>query len=503
MDWTRQHEQKRLRILEMISRKAQPFEDLSDEAARARRAAPLLEWCRTYLPHYFDVPFASFHQRMVDAVGEPGMLSFVCAFRGAGKSVLLTLARPLHRALRDGVPYFIYGSQVQKLAAQNMDYVRLELEYNPRIGGDYAEPQVAGPQAEWTVQATGHRGPTKFEAFGIGMSPRGRRHGEHRPTEFVGDDLEDAELARNPEREKNLWDWLMDEVVPAMEPDLFAFTVLGTTFGPHCMMERARRLAQRRDGGGRPLARIFVQKVTDGGRSVWPERFGDETLSRIRATIGLRNWLRNYALEPEDPTRPFQAKWMGSYRPEEVDVRALDVVAFLDPAVSQSASGCPRALVAVGADRASGIRYVLEAWIERGTPMEMIGKLFEFNRRFRPRVIGIETNGGYALIRPLLAVYEERRRERLPVRYVNHTRPKDLRIEMLCSQFESGRWLFRQNPSPGVKMLQEQFLSYPDGYVDGPDAAAGCDELLPAAFALAGSDAGYMSLQRRTDFGCL
>ncbi|MCK4373729.1 MAG: hypothetical protein KAX19_00330, partial [Candidatus Brocadiae bacterium] len=98
---------------------------------------------------------------------------------------------------------------------------------------------------------------------------------------------------------------------------------------------------------------------------------------------------------------------------------------------------------------------------------------------------------------------EERRGERLPVRYVNHTRPKAIRIEMLCSQFESGRWLFRQNPSPGVKMLQEQFLSYPDGYVDGPDAAAGCDELLPAAFALAGSDAGYMSLQRRTDFGCL
>jgi predicted phage terminase large subunit-like protein len=462
-----------------------------------------LPWCRTYLPHYFDCEFAPFHQAMVGATGEPGMPTFVCAFRGAGKSVLLTLARPLYRALRGEAPYFIYGSQVQKLAAQNMDYVRLELEHNPRIRGDYGALEVRGPQSEWTVALARRRGSSKFEAFGIGMSPRGRRHGEHRPVEFVGDDLEDAELARNPEREQNLWDWLMDEVLPALKPDRFVFTVLGTMFGPDCMMQRARRLAEKRDASGRPLGSTFLQKVTQQGRSVWPERFGDETLSRIRATIGLRNWLRNYALEPEDPTKPFQAKWMGTYRLDEVDLPKLDTVGFLDPAVSQSPSGCPRALVAVGADRRTGVRYVLDCWIERGTPLEMIRQLFALNRRLRPRVIGIESNGGYALIRPLLNVRETQRGVRLPVRYVNHTRPKDLRIEMLCSQFETGRWLFPQNPSAGVKTLQEQFLSYPDGYVDGPDAAAGCDELLPRAFAPAADEAGYMRLQGRTDFSAL
>ncbi len=500
-DWSRQHEQLRWEVLDRIAQFATPF-DAADQAARRRRTElGLLPWCRTYLPHYFDCAFAPFHERMAEAVGEPGMPAFVCAFRGAGKSVLLTLARPLRRALRGEAPYFIYGSQVQKLAAQNMDYVRLELENNPRIGGDYGEPAVSGAQAEWRVSLPATGATARFEAFGIGMSPRGRRFGEHRPLEFVGDDLEDAELARNPEREQNLWDWLMDEVVPALEPDRFVFSVLGTMFGPRCMMERARRLAERRDGRGRPLARAFIQRVTEDGRSVWPERFGDETLSRIRATIGLRNWLRNYALEAEDPSKPFQAAWVGSYEPGEVDRRRLDVVAFLDPAVS--AAGCPRALVAVGADRSSGIRYVLDAWIERGTPGEMVEKLFAFNRRFSPRVIGIESNGGYALIRPLLGMHECRRGERLPVRYVHHSRPKALRIEALCSQFESGRWLFPRNPSAGVKTLQEQFLSYPDGYVDGPDAAAGCDELLPRAFAPDRAVEGYRSLSRRTDFAGL
>ncbi|MGD2174993.1 MAG: hypothetical protein PVJ27_06285 [Candidatus Brocadiaceae bacterium] len=500
-DWSRQHDQMRRSLLELIEQHATPFDRTDRSARRERMELPFLRWARTYLPHYFDAPFAEFHRRMMEAVGRPGMPTFVCAFRGAGKSVLLTLARPLHRALRGDAPYFIYGSQVQKLAAQNMDCLRLELEHNPRIQGDYGEPDVEGSQARWTVRLPGRRGSTRFEAFGIGMSPRGRRHGEHRPVEFVGDDLEDAELARNPQREQNLWHWLMDEVVPALQPEQYRFTVLGTMFGPHCMMARARELAERRDGGGRPLARVFIQKVTRDGRSVWPERFSDETLSRIRATIGLRNWLRNYALESEDPDKPFQAAWMESYRRDEVDVRKLDVVAFLDPAVSRD--GCPRALLAVGADRSGGVRYVLAAWIERGTPMEMVEKLFAFNRRFHPRVIGIESNGGYALIRPLLREVENRKGRRLPVRYVRHSRPKDLRIESLSSQFEQGRWRFPRNPGPGVRKLQEQFLSYPDGYVDGPDAAAGCDELLPETFARSAAGPAYRTVRRRTDFSCV
>jgi len=500
--WSRQHEQLRLGVLDMIEQRATPFSDASPVARRRRMAQGLLPWCRTYLPHYFEAPFAPFHERMAAAAGEPGMPTFVGAFRGAGKSVLLALARPLYRALGgEAVPYFIFGSQVQKLAAQNMDYVRLELEHNPRLRADYGGLEVTGTQTLWTLRCARRRGTCKFEAFGIGMSPRGRRHGEHRPIEFIGDDLEDAELARSPERERNLWDWLMDEVLPALAPERFVFTVLGTMFGTRCMLQRAGKLAGERDDAGRPLARVFLQKVIERGRSAWPERFTDETLSRIRATVGLRNWLRNYALEPEDPTRPFQPRWMLAYRPDEVDVSALDVVAFLDPALSQT--GCPRALVAVGADRSTGVRYVLDAWIERGTPMETLEKLFEFGRRLRPRVIGIESNGGYALIRPLLALCEQRRGRRLPVRYVVHSRPKALRIESLCVQFENGLWRFPSNPGPGVKLLQEQFLSYPDGDVDGPDAAAGCNEMLPDSFAPCGGDESYRTVMRRTDFSSL
>ncbi len=508
--WTRQHEAARAAILESLERDARPFEDMSDDAQKARRALPALEWCSTYLPHYFTAAFSLSHQRMWDSVGEPAMPTFDCAFRGFGKSVLLSLAKPLKLILDRAVPFIVFGSQVQLLAAQLMDYVRIELEHNPRIRADYGTIRVDGPAEAWVahlpkprVKGQFSRTSVKCQGYGIGMSPRGVRHGEHRPYVFVGDDLEDAQLARSPRREQQLWDWMMDEVVPALEPEVWQLWVVGTMFGPGCMMERAREAAGKEDPAGRPLAKTFTQAAMDAeGRSAWPARFSDEALARIRAMIGLRNWNRNFALTADDPSKPFQPGWFLETYDKRPD--GLRVFCFLDPAFKESAGGCPRALVAIGAD-AEGRRYVLDAWIETGAAMEMVTQLFGFFRRWRPRLMGIEENGGATLIKPLLGVEEARRGFRLPVTYKNHTRAKEARIEELVPEMQTGRWLWPARPSTGVRTLQDQFLAYPDGYVDGPDAAAGCCQDLGMGDAWRGRASGpfYKSLGSRRSEGLL
>ena len=506
LKWTRGYERTREAMIERLAKETRPFADMSADAVKGRRELPFSEWCQTYLPHYFDVAFCASHHRMIESVGEPGMATFVAAFRGFGKSVILAMARPLKRALEGLCPYFIFGSQVQLLAAQAMDYIRIELEHNARIRSDYGEVRVNGGEEEWVLilprpkEKVGRftRQSCKFEAFGIGMSPRGRRYRQSRPVEFIGDDLETAELARNPRREKQLWDWMMDEVVPGLEPEKFLFTVMGTTFGPGCMMMRAQEKAKERDAQGRPLAKVFIQEATEGGHSVWPERFSDAGLERIRRLIGLRNWNRNYALISEDPDKPFQAAWIRSYEEGTVDLSKLLRVVFLDPAISEAPTGCPRALIAVGADKKTGKRYVLDAWIARGTALDMVDRLIEFNARFNPYLIGIEQNGGFALIRPLLQLRTAN--AYMPVRYVDHSKNKDVRIQTLGPQFEDGRWLFPEDPNAGVRELQDQLLNYPDGFVDGPDALAGCDEMLPSSFNPQAGKLEYESLQRRVDF---
>jgi len=266
-------------------------------------------------------------------------------------------------------------------------------------------------------------------------------------------------------------------------------------FGPGCMMARAKELAAEAPVGGRALGRLFVQPAMEDGHTVWPERFPEEALARTRAQIGLRNWNRNFALISEDPDKPFQAAWFKTYKEEDLDLGRLLVVMFLDPAISEAPTGCPRALIAVGADKKTGRRYVLDAWISRGTALDMVDRLVEFNARFKPFLIGIEQNGGYALIRPLLQLRTGG--AYLPVRYVNHSENKDVRIQTLGPQMEDGRWLFPEDPNEGVRELQEQLTNYPDGFVDGPDALAGCDEMLPSTFAPRSAGPEYHSLGRR------
>jgi len=495
--WTRQHEQQRQRIMEMLHRDARPFADLSDEAKATRRGLPFLDWCRTYLPHYFTCQPAQFHRDLVAQLNEPAMPTSIGMFRGAGKSVLCSLADPLYRTLGRLRRYFLYGSQVQGLAVDLMDFVRVELEHNPRVRCDYGEIRVDGPEDAYVVEFAGDRHTVKLEAFGIGMSPRGRRHGAHRPDAYIGDDLEDAILARSPKREQQLWDWHQDEVIPAMEPDTWTFTVVGTMFGPGCQLERAKEAAAKADSSGRPLHKVMFQPATDAqGHSVWPQRFPDEALDRVRAMIGVRNWNRNYALVADDPTKPFQPQWFTTYRPADIDTSHLDVVAWLDPAVSERETSCPRAMVVIGGDRKTGDRYVLDARISHASPMVMVQWLFDAHEAWNPRVIGIESNGGYALIEPLVHVREDETGVRLPVRLIAATLPKALRIEGLAVFVERGLWHFPSEPSPGVRTLLEQFVSYPDGWVDGPDACAGADSLIPRR-ATGRNEFAYRSLGRR------
>jgi hypothetical protein len=322
-------------ILDAMDREATPFTDMSDEAIERRKSLPFIrphaetDWVRTYLPHYFDQPSCDAHRRMYELAGEAGMPTFIAAFRGLGKSVILTLAWPLYLILTRQVPYIIFGALVQTLAAQLMHFVRVELESNQRIRADYGDLRVDGAEDDWVVDLGGNRNAkgefawrqVKCKAFGIGQDPRGERFGPHRPWLFVGDDLESQELARNPQREKQLWEWIYDSVLPGLHPDEGMINVVGTLFGPGCMMDKAKEAAAKTDPDGRPLAKhVRIPAIDEDGNATWADRFPLKKLQRIRAQVGLKSWNRNYALVSKDPDKPFQGEWFVEYDPEDVEV---------------------------------------------------------------------------------------------------------------------------------------------------------------------------------------
>ena len=311
---TASHSARLERIVQAMHDKANPFADVSPQARAQRRGLPFFDWCATYLPHYFTAPPWLRHREAEADSHEEGIPQFHCWSRGAGKSTLFSLAKPL-RWILDAAPdatphslgrhFIIFGGATEDVAIDKSDFVKLELVENPRIRGDYGDDacQVNG--------AAGARvmGDTLLWCRGIGQSTRGQRHRQWRPDAFVGDDLENDMLARNPKREDELWDWLLGATFPGLEAHgaRAIFLVVGTMYSRHCMMARAREQARLRDANGRPLCRYFHYPLRNpDGRSAWPERYTDADLARACAVMGARIARREIDCKEDDEAAPFR-----------------------------------------------------------------------------------------------------------------------------------------------------------------------------------------------------
>ena len=532
------HRRQRARALEAIRSEARPFADTSPEARARRRALPFFDWCSTYLPHYFSASPWSKHIQAERHSHEQGMPQFHCWSRGAGKSTIFSLAKPLSWILAEdsttegtevhggqkgsdadplctSVPsvvehrrrhFIILGGATEDVAIDKSDFIKLELEENPRLRSDYGEEGCL------VVGEAGARvmGDTLVWCRGIGQSTRGQRHRQWRPDAFVGDDLENDVLVRNPKREDELWDWLIGATFPGLEAHgaKALFIVVGTMYGRHCLMMRAREASQQADPNGRPICRYFEHPLRDArGRSTWPERYSDDDLARACAIMGTRIARREIDCKEDDQDAPFRPEWIQELQAARVDRAGLHVVAHLDPSAkageqhdykaivvlgmpdpcrTQNAECGAEELVANAAIPHSTLRtphspiFCLHAWVRRASPMEMIEQLFRIDEQYQPAVIGCEANGFQSLIWELLDIEQQRRGRALTVKPVQNRQNKQDRILSNQGEFERGLCFFDPRESD-QRLLIDQFLDFgkPSVHDDGPDAWDCARRLLP------------------------
>ena len=505
-DISYEHRTRLERILSLIHAQALPFADTSPDAQAERRALPFFDWCATYLPHYFTAAPWSKHIDAERVSHEEGMPQFHCWSRGAGKSTIFSLAKPLKWILgksdrsdmsdqsdlsdlsdrpdASARHFIILGGATEDVAIDKSDFIELELAENPRIRCDYGPAEVKGEAGARVM------GDTLVWCRGIGQSTRGQRHRQWRPDAFIGDDLENDVLVRNPKREAELWDWLLGATFPGLESHgaKAVFIVVGTMYGRHCMMARAREQSKVLDARGQPICRYFEYALRDErGHSTWPERYSDRDLARACAVMGTRIARREIDCKEDSQDAPFRPEWIREFDSTRLDRSNLQTVAFLDPSAKADERHDYKALVVLAAptihnpQSTIGNRvYCLHAWIRHASPGEMIDQLFWVADEFGPGVIGCEANGFQGLIWDLLRIEQERRGRRFVVKPVDNRQNKQDRILTNQGEFERGLCVF--DPREGdQQLLIDQFLDFGQSGVhdDGPDAWDGARRLLP------------------------
>ncbi len=139
---------------------------------------------------------------------------YIVAFRGSGKSTIITTSYPIWAILgKQQKKFVLILCQTRNQAKQHMINLKRELESNQLLKNDLGPFQEESD--EWGSSSLVFSNMNaRISVASTEQSIRGLRHGAHRPDLIIGDDVEDMASAKTKEGRQKTYDWLKGEVIP-------------------------------------------------------------------------------------------------------------------------------------------------------------------------------------------------------------------------------------------------------------------------------------------------
>ena len=257
-----------------------------------------LMFFNVYFPTYVKYPFADFHKEIFRITEDAAnKLACIVAFRGSGKSTLITFSYALWAILGIQQKKFVLIiCQTQAQARQHMANLKYELEHNTLLKSDLGPFREEVSSGDWAIsslvfQNTGAR----VMIASVDQSIRGIRHHEHRPDLILLDDIEDINSTKTFEGRNKTFDWFTREVIPL--GDLGTRTIIvGNLLHEDSLVMRLRK---KIDAGEVPGGSYkWFPLLDENGACLWPGKF--DTKEKIEALrLGVANeyaWQQEYLL---------------------------------------------------------------------------------------------------------------------------------------------------------------------------------------------------------------
>lgn len=174
-------------------------------------------FCKAYLSHYFNLPFASHHREMfvdLHKLIERKGGSKICraAPREHAKSTQLTLGLPIYCTVFGLKHFIVLTSDTEDQASGYLEAIQDELDENPKLIEDFGH--LKGPT--WNVTEMVTSNDVCIIAKGIGGKIRGLKYKNHRPDLIILDDIENDKNVKSEENKRWTYDeWFMKAVLRA------------------------------------------------------------------------------------------------------------------------------------------------------------------------------------------------------------------------------------------------------------------------------------------------
>jgi len=434
-------------------------------------------FCTTYLPHLFSQDFHADHKLMFEEVSknEHG-ITIITGYRGLGKTTLMGIAYSLWMICTDQAQYVIHSAALEPKAVKRSRYIWNELMNNARIRWDYPKMEPTDSNYKSYHLANG----CMVESATIDRDIRGDINPQtgKRPDLIVYDDIDRSSNRGNARIGRERRDKIKGDGLGALPPQGGRIVVLGNeTHKNYAISQFAEEMdpANKR-GHIRQDRKSFLRfSVEDKqGKSRWPEQYSAADLANLKRQMGLSTYQREMlGMKVSDGTI-FKYEWFKYW--VRLPAKYKEVWMYADP--SWGEKGCYKAIVIIGLG-VDGKYYMIDLWADQCSNIlfyERYVQMHMMTMRLKGRS-AFETV--YGQHKHLKDMDEYCVREGLNpishwIKRINTKQSKSSRIEALDTVIESGSLLFCKNEY--TEDLLSQFLDYPDGYDDIPDAVAGCME---------------------------
>lgn len=169
-----------------------------------------------YYAHYIKYQTADFQKEIIHLLEKSEVENlYLMAFRGSGKSTMVTTAYPIWAILGKQQKKFVtIFCQTRIQAKQHMMNIRTELENNDLLKRDLGPFREEAD--EWgSYSLVFNKSGARITVASTEQSIRGMRHNEHRPDLIICDDVEDVQSTKTKESRAKIYAWLYSEVIPA------------------------------------------------------------------------------------------------------------------------------------------------------------------------------------------------------------------------------------------------------------------------------------------------
>lgn len=288
----------------------------------------------------------------------------------------------------------------------------------------------------------------------------------------IDDPIKNRDAAESATNRESVWDWYTSTAYTRLAPGGGVLLIL-TRWHDDDLAGRLLKKMAEGEGDEWVVVEYPAQAVQDelfrkAGDPLHAERYDNEALERIKRAVGPRDWQALYQQNPTPEDGDYFNKDMFQwYGPQDIPPYSeMNFYTAWDFAIGEKEQNDYSVGITVGVDKHDRT-FVVDVQRGHWGTMELVDKVLEVYKTWRPAITGLERGHIEMTLRPFID--KRIREERLTSFYIEELNPgkrdKVARARSIQGRMQQGLVFFRKNCNATAALVAEM-MRFPNGIHD-------------------------------------